>query len=55
MFMVDTWFANKIKKMSNDEFGVQVSNTYMVDFFTSHSGTIIRALQRHNRGIGCWK
>lgn len=35
MFMVDTRFANKIKKMSDDELDLQVSNAYVVAFYES--------------------
>jgi len=31
--MVDTWFANKIENMSNDELDTQTNNAYMVAFY----------------------
>ena len=31
--MVDTWFANKIKNMSDAELDSQTSNAYMVAFY----------------------
>lgn len=31
--MVDTWFANKIKNMSNDELDAQTNNAYMVAYY----------------------
>jgi hypothetical protein len=33
--MVDTWFANKIKNMSDVELNAQASNAYMVAFYES--------------------
>jgi hypothetical protein len=33
--MVDTWFANKVKNMSDAELDAQASNAYMVAFYES--------------------
>jgi hypothetical protein len=33
--MANTWFANKIKNMSDDELHAQTSNAYMVAFYES--------------------
>jgi hypothetical protein len=33
--MANTWFANKIKNMSDAELDAQVSNAYMVAFYES--------------------